>query len=113
MDRTRLTVLALGVLLGLTGCGGDDGAARPSPSVATPAESEAATSEPPAPGGNGDDGEGAEGTDGRSYQVREGDTLSAIAQRFDTTVRALVEANDLDDPDRIRVGQRLRIPRGG
>jgi LysM repeat protein len=42
--------------------------------------------------------------------VRQGDTLSAIALRFDTTVRALVEANDLDDPDALTLGQRLSIP---
>lgn len=44
------------------------------------------------------------------YVVRSGDTLSAIAQRFDTTVEAIVNANDIVNPSLINVGQRLIIP---
>ena len=47
-----------------------------------------------------------------SLRVRSGDTLSAIAKRNDTTVKALVKANNIKDPDRIRAGQSLRIPDG-
>ncbi|RKH42718.1 LysM peptidoglycan-binding domain-containing protein [Corallococcus sicarius] len=47
-----------------------------------------------------------------SLRVRSGDTLSAIAKRNDTTVKALVKANNIKDPDRIRAGQTLRIPDG-
>lgn len=46
----------------------------------------------------------------RVYEVRSGDTLTSIAERFDTTVEAIVEANDVADPDVIDVGQRLTIP---
>ncbi|MDH3226136.1 MAG: LysM peptidoglycan-binding domain-containing protein [Thermoleophilia bacterium] len=42
-------------------------------------------------------------------RVAEGDTLSAIAARNGTSVKALAAANGLDDPDLIRVGQRLRL----
>lgn len=52
------------------------------------------------------------GPDVRVYVVQEGDTLREISQRFGTTVQALVEANDIEDPDLIFPGQRLRIPRG-
>jgi len=45
-----------------------------------------------------------------TYVVRPGDTLSAIAARHGTTIRALVDANRLSDPNLIRVGQLLRIP---
>jgi LysM repeat protein len=45
-------------------------------------------------------------------EVRPGDTLSAIAVRLGTTIAALAEANGLADPDRIRAGQRLRVPGG-
>jgi LysM repeat protein len=45
-----------------------------------------------------------------SYVVRPGDTLSAIAARHGTTVSALAAANRISDPDRIRIGQLLRIP---
>lgn len=45
------------------------------------------------------------------YTVQRGDTLSAIARRFGTTVSAIKGANSLN-VDVIYVGQRLRIPRG-
>ncbi|MGQ9600837.1 MAG: peptidoglycan DD-metalloendopeptidase family protein [Anaerolineae bacterium] len=44
------------------------------------------------------------------YVVQPGDTLFRIAQTFDTTVEALVAANDIADPSLIRVGQKLIIP---
>jgi LysM repeat protein len=45
------------------------------------------------------------------YRVRSGDTLGQIAISFGTTVEAILEANpDIDDPNRIYVGERLRIP---
>lgn len=45
-----------------------------------------------------------------AYTVAPGDTLGAIAVRFGVTVEALVAANGIEDPDRIRVGQVLIIP---
>ncbi|OLO42327.1 hypothetical protein BTR23_03645 [Alkalihalophilus pseudofirmus] len=44
-----------------------------------------------------------------SYQVVSGDSLWAIANRFDTTIAAIKEANNLTG-DAIFVGQTLRIP---
>jgi LysM repeat protein len=44
------------------------------------------------------------------YIVRPGDTLSAIAARHGTSVSALAAANSISDPNRIRIGQLLRIP---
>lgn len=46
----------------------------------------------------------------RTYRVQSGDTLSAIAARFDTTVSAIVNLNDLDNANDLDVGQRLLIP---
>lgn len=46
----------------------------------------------------------------QTYIVQEGDTLSAIASRFGTTVQAIVDANNLPSADDIVVGQRLIIP---
>ncbi len=46
---------------------------------------------------------------GGVYIVQPGDTLAKIAARFGTTVSALVRLNGLANPDRIWVGQRLRI----
>ena len=44
-----------------------------------------------------------------TYTVKKGDTLSAIAKKFNTTVGALVALNGIKDPNRIEVGQVLRI----
>ncbi|MBI2881081.1 MAG: LysM peptidoglycan-binding domain-containing protein [Candidatus Tectomicrobia bacterium] len=44
------------------------------------------------------------------YQVRRGDTLSEIARRFNTSIPALIAANNLGDPRMIRVGAILAIP---
>lgn len=46
----------------------------------------------------------------QTYTVRRGDTLWAIARRFGTTVPVLVRLNRLKNPDRIYVGDMLRIP---
>ncbi len=45
-----------------------------------------------------------------TYIVQPGDTLTAIAIKFNTTIAALVAANGLSDPNRIEVGQQLIIP---
>ena len=52
-------------------------------------------------------------TTGGTYVVPAGATLSSIAQRFGTTVRALQDANGLSDPNHVVAGQTLRIPAGG
>lgn len=46
----------------------------------------------------------------QTYVVESGDTLWDIAQRFGTTVEALVEANGLEDAADLTVGQQLTIP---
>jgi LysM repeat protein len=46
----------------------------------------------------------------QSYVVQEGDTLSAIATRFATTVAAIQAANGLGENDVINIGQVLVIP---
>lgn len=47
----------------------------------------------------------------RTYQVQPGDTLSQIALRFDTTVQQLIELNDIQNPNVLRDGITLRLPR--
>lgn len=46
-----------------------------------------------------------------TYIVRLGDTLTSIAQRFNTTAFALAQSNGISDPSMIRVGQVLQVPR--
>jgi putative chitinase len=50
---------------------------------------------------------------GRSYTVRRGDTLSAIARRYGISTWTLAQANGIRNPSFIYVGQVLRIPQGG
>lgn len=47
------------------------------------------------------------------YVVQSGDTLGAIAQRFDVSLEDLMAANGLTDPNTLQVGQSLLIPIGG
>lgn len=42
--------------------------------------------------------------------VQPGDTLSGIAQRYNTSLAALLNANDLSNPDILTVGQIIRLP---
>lgn len=104
MRRILVTVLTVGAVA-LSGCGGDDGDAVPEQSPTTaPIESPTAVEEAdPEPTA---DARGEQ----RTYRVRRGDTLSAIAARFDTTVRALVRLNNIEDPNKIRAGRELKIP---
>lgn len=48
--------------------------------------------------------------DQTTYTVQPGDTLFNIAQRFDTTVEAIAEANNIEDPTQLPVGIELVIP---
>lgn len=47
---------------------------------------------------------------GKTYQVRRGDTLSTIAERYDTTVAALAALNGLKQHAVIKAGQTLVLP---
>ena len=49
---------------------------------------------------------------GESYTVQAGDTLSVIAGQFGSTVDEIMEANDIDDPTQLFIGQVLIIPGG-
>ncbi len=45
-----------------------------------------------------------------TYEVQTNDALAKIAERYNTSISELAQANCLDDPDVIRAGQRLRVP---
>ena len=49
----------------------------------------------------------------REHVVAEGEVLGAIAERYGVGVAALAEANGLEDPNLLSIGQRLTIPTGG
>ena len=44
--------------------------------------------------------------------MQPGDTLSGIAKSLGISMKALLEANELADPDRLKVGQKLAVPAG-
>ncbi len=44
------------------------------------------------------------------YQVHPGDTLASIAEKFHTTVEALIAYNKITNPDMLQAGTILRIP---
>jgi LysM repeat protein len=45
-----------------------------------------------------------------TYQIRRGDSLSAIASRYGTTAQVLARQNGITNPDHIQAGQSLRVP---
>lgn len=47
------------------------------------------------------------------YTVKPGDTMYKIATWFNTSVQAIMAANNINNPNRILVGQVLRIPGAG
>ena len=68
------------------------------------------------PGGAGSPattGRSAAATDGGSYVVQRGDTLSAIALRYGVSAWTIVQANGLSNANLIYAGQRLVIPGAG
>ncbi len=44
------------------------------------------------------------------YTIEQGDTLYSIARQFDVSVEALIELNNIANPDVIRAGDELFIP---
>jgi LysM repeat protein len=48
----------------------------------------------------------------RSYTVRPGDQLKYIAADYGVSIWTIINANDIPNPDSLRVGQELTIPPG-
>lgn len=90
------------VTLPVAGCNRGGDADEPT-TQASPSAATARVSPSPSP---------SPSPDGETYTVESGDTLSDIARRFNTSVEAIVEVNDLDDPDVLSIGDKLIIPSG-
>jgi LysM repeat protein len=52
-------------------------------------------------------------TGAREYTIRQGDTFNSIANYFNTTVTELRRLNPGINPDRLRPGQVICVPRRG
>jgi lysozyme len=79
---------------------GSSATSQPDSGSATVTDSSATDSSTPSSGGGG----------GYTYIVKSGDTLTGIAASFNTTVADLQQANNIQNPDDISVGQILTIP---
>jgi LysM repeat protein len=97
--RSTVSIGVVAAALGLAGCAEDgDPAAGPTlPPIIT--TSTTSTTLPTAT------------TLPQYYEVRRGDTLTLIAAAYSIPVQALMDANQLTDPDDIAAGQFLVIPR--
>jgi LysM repeat protein len=108
--RRRLAISL--VTLGLVAACGGGATPTPAPSAAaTPAptdifvpspEPSAAATEAPVPGETA--------AAGKTYKVKRGDTMWAIAEKFGITLKALRAANPDVEPSSMRVGTVLVIP---
>src|SRR5436190_6443696 len=45
-----------------------------------------------------------------AYEVKPGDTLAAIASKYNTSVSELVKVNNLNNPNELKISQQLIIP---
>ena len=55
---------------------------------------------------------GAVKTTATTHAVKAGETLTSIAKKHGVTTDALMRANDITDPTKLKVGQKLKIPAG-
>ncbi len=104
LGRTGPLAVALTLMLVLAGCGvggdDDDGGDDPAASSTSSTAPAAATTLPAT----------STTVPTQEYTVQTGDTLSGIANQFGVSIGDLSAFNEISDPNRIAVGQVLRIP---
>jgi LysM repeat protein len=71
------------------------------------------TEPPPAEAPASQTASSASGGDVVKHTVKKGETLAKIADRYGTSVSAIVRANGLRNANQIYVGQKLKIPKTG
>ncbi|MCH1490580.1 MAG: LysM peptidoglycan-binding domain-containing protein [Ilumatobacteraceae bacterium] len=92
-----LAVLATAMVL-VAGCSNSDLSLDPLPPIQTTTTTTTMTTIPD--------------TNRYFYEVRSGDTLSAIAAGFGVPMKQIVELNELENASDIRVGEIIEIPQG-
>jgi lysozyme len=112
--RLPALLLTVAPLLALLAACGDDSSPAETPESNQPVVSATPYDVTPTPiivTGSGSSS-GVAGGQEISYTVESGDTLLALATRFDTTVEAIMRRNDLASASDLNIGQQLIIPRG-
>lgn len=89
--------------------GATPSSASPSPSTGTKPKPEVIQPVPSSPAGT-TQAEPAKAAYYANYTVKKGDTLWSIAKRYNTTWQAIRDVNQIKNPDRIYIGQQLKIP---
>lgn len=88
--------------------------ALPAQPTAQPGQATALPAQPTAQSGQPEAQQQGLTAQGFTYTVRQGDTLSAIAARYNVSLQALINANpQISNPHWIYPGQRINIPSGG
>jgi LysM repeat protein len=109
MPRGVLVACALCLsLLGLAGCGLRDESPPPTATPDPPNMLQIVTPTPGTP-----PPPEADRAESDTYVVQAGDSLFDIAVRFGISMEALQDANGIEDPNNIFVGQELTIPGPG
>ncbi len=107
--RRLILIVTLSSTLVACGGGGTPPGQRPE-NTATPTEPSAAATTPAGVATTPTPAPTPTTTTPETYTVVAGDTLWDIADRFGTTIAAIVELNGLADADAIEVGQVLKLP---
>lgn len=115
LRRLSFVLIAL-LLVGLAACGGGDGndsgdAAARNPTDPRRVPTATVPSEQPTPIPALESGESGAGSRPDTYVVKAGDTLGAVAASLGVSVEELTRANPNVNPQSLRIGDELRVPR--
>jgi LysM repeat protein len=92
------SLAGVGLVVALAACGDDDDAAANATLAAIQTTTTVPTTTPPTT------------TQPRFYEVQPGDTLTEIAAAFGLPIPAIMEKNNIANPDQIYAGQILELP---
>jgi LysM repeat protein len=97
-SRVIATVTTLAALGALAACGSDSPKSTTPRTALPPLTTVAPTAAAPTT------------TIARYYEIQKGDSLTEIADKFGVDLRQLIALNNIKDPNKIRAGQKLRMP---
>ncbi|MFQ3645406.1 MAG: LysM domain-containing protein [Anaerolinea sp.] len=109
-NLSETSIIRPGQVIQIPGCGAQPTATPPPPPDVPPIAAPVDPNAAPATLETGVQGVPSAVASQAVHRVRAGDTLYDIAVRYGVTVRAIVNANNLTNPDRLQIGQELIIP---